>query len=391
MTRQAIPSASSIKRLTACAAIMAFVAAAPGGPAHAEDALLDETVEFTGQVLFLETDVPGLVIGAIRNGETSIHGFGERADGTGKAPDADTVMRIGSVTKVFTGEVLARLAADGTVALTDPLAKRLPLLQASLGEQERPIRLIDLVTHSAGLPRELPREPGPPNNPFATVTLQGYADWLKANPLLYAPGSGVLYSNFGFDLLAAALSNAGGRPYPQLLAQSITEPLGLSDTTYAPSDAQTARLMQGHNFDGKPLPDVPTGDVIVGAGGLYSTPANILRWLQWHLDRFAAEDAEVRLLDHAAYLERDNLKPVFGMDESGHMDAMSLGWVVMRPEGNRPLILQKAGGLQGIFAYTAFAPTRGVGVFIAINKFDFTAAKGMAEAVNELIATLAPR
>lgn len=381
----------SVKRLAASAAIFALLTAAPCGSAHAEDALLDEVVEFTGEILFLETHVPGLVIGAIRNGETSIHGFGERADGAGKAPDADTVMRIGSITKVFTGEVLARLTAEGMVALTDSLAKRLPSLEASVGEHERPIRLIDLVTHSAGLPRELPREPGPPDNPFATVTLQGYADWLKNNPLLYAPGSGILYSNFGFDLLAAALAEAGGRPYPQLLAQNITEPLGLSDTTYAPSDAQKARLMQGHNFDGKPLPDVPTGDVIVGAGGLYSTPANILRWLQWHLDRFAEEDAEVRLLDHAAYLDRDGLNPVSGMDESGHMDALSLGWVVMRPEGTRPLILQKAGGLQGIFAYTAFAPTRGVGVFVAINKFDFAAAMGMAQAVNELIATLAPR
>ena len=56
-----------------------------------------------------------------------------------------------------------------------------------------------------------------------------------------------------------------------------------------------------------------------------------------------------------------------------------------------PLILQKAGGLQGTFSYIAFAPTRGVAVFVSINKFDFGAAMGMAQAVNEMIATLAPR
>ena len=88
---------------------------------------------------------------------------------------------------------------------------------------------------------------------------------------------------------------------------------------------------------------------------------------------------------------RDGLDPVSGMDESGHMDAIGLAWVVMMPEGDRPLILQKAGGLQGTFSYIAFAPGRGVAVFVAINKFDFAAAMGMAEAVNELIATLAPR
>jgi D-alanyl-D-alanine-carboxypeptidase/D-alanyl-D-alanine-endopeptidase len=73
------------------------------------------------------------------------------------------------------------------------------------------------------------------------------------------------------------------------------------------------------------------------------------------------------------------------------MDAMGLGWVIMMPRGTRPLILQKAGALQGAFSYTAFAPTRGVGVFIAINAFELGAALQMAEAMNEFIATIAPR
>ena len=165
----------------------------------------------------------------------------------------------------------------------------------------------------------------------------------------------------------------------------------MTDTGFVLTDDQKSRLMQGHGFDGKALPDVPTGDIIVGSGGLYSTPKDLLTRMQWHLDRLSAEGAEVRMLDHAAYLVRDGLDPVQGMDESGHMDAMSLGWVVMMPEANRPLILQKAGGLQGTFSYVAFAPTRGVAAFVAINKFDFAAAMGMAQAVNEMIATLAPR
>jgi D-alanyl-D-alanine-carboxypeptidase/D-alanyl-D-alanine-endopeptidase len=113
--------------------------------------------------------------------------------------------------------------------------------------------------------------------------------------------------------------------------------------------------------------------------------------MQWHLDRLSPDGAEARMLDHAAYLVRDGLAPVSGMDESGHMDAMSLGWVVMMPEGDRPLILQKAGGLQGVFCYIAFAPARDVAVFIAINQFDFGAAMAMGQVVNEMIANLAPR
>jgi hypothetical protein len=91
----------------------------------------------------------------------------------------------------------------------------------------------------------------------------------------------------------------------------------------------------------------------------------MLRWLGWHLDRFAAKDAEMRLLDHASYLHRDGLTPAFGMDEGGEMDAMGLGWVVQEPAGARPLILEKSGGLQGEVSYVAFAPSRGIGVFVS--------------------------
>ena len=201
----------------------------------------------------------------------------------------------------------------------------------------------------------------------------------------------MLYSNFGFDLLAHGLSKAAAESYPALLENCITGPLNMKDTVFALSEEQKQRLMQGHGFDGTALPDVPTGPTIVGSGGLYSTPSDLLRWMQWHLDRFGESGADVRLLDHSLYLIRDGLETVSGMDESGHMNALGLAWVAMMPEGDRPFILQKAGGLQGIFSYVAFAPTRGVAVFIAINKFDFAAATAMAEAANDLIATLAPR
>lgn len=389
MMEQPKPSRQfAVPRLLGFFAFVWFCLATPSS--GSADPLLDEVVEFTGTVFYLQHKVPGLVIGAVRNGEMAIHGIGERTDG-GEAPDGDTVLRIGSVTKAFTGQVLASLAADGTVSLTDRLGKVAPGFGEGKDANVAAIRLIDLATHSAGLPREVPHEQGPPDNPFAPITRDAFGAWLAEQSLLFPPSTGVLYSNFAFDLLSIGLSEAANTPYPELLEERITGPLGMTDTRFVLSDEQKGRLMQGHGFDGKPLPDVPTGDIIVGSGGLYSTPKDLLTWMQWHLDRFSAEGAEVRMLDHAAYLVRDGLNPVSGMDESGHMDAMSLAWVVMMPEGNRPLILQKAGGLQGTFSYIAFAPTRGVAAFVAINEFDFAAAMAMAEVVNEMIATLAPR
>jgi serine-type D-Ala-D-Ala carboxypeptidase/endopeptidase len=360
-------------------------------PARASPALLDETVGFAGQILFLAAKTPALVLGVVRDGQTSIAGFGRRADDASEAPAGDTLFRIGSITKAFTGQVLASLAADGAVGLADPLTKYAPEFIAPMSEGGRPIRLVDLATHSAGLPREVPHAPGPPADPFVNITPAAFADWLKANPLLFTPGTSISYSNFGFDLLAAALASAAGLPYPDLLDARVLGPLGLRDTTFAPSAGQAARIMHGHDFDGSALPNAATGPVIVGSGGLHSSPRDLLAWLEWHLDRFSNERATERLIDHAAYLWRDGLNAVIGMDESGRMDAMGLGWVIMAPEGDRPLILQKAGGLQGVFSYVAFAPARNIGVMVAINAFEIAAALAMAKAANDLIAELAPR
>jgi D-alanyl-D-alanine-carboxypeptidase/D-alanyl-D-alanine-endopeptidase len=359
--------------------------------AQASQALLDESVGFAGQVLFLSLKIPALVLGVIRNGQASIQGFGRRADAANEAPAADTLFRIGSVTKSFTGQVLASLAADGVVSLADPLTKYCPEFIAPISEGGRPIRLVDLATHSAGLPREVPHEPGPPDDPFVNITPGAFTAWLKADPLLFTPGTAISYSNFGFDLLAAALARAAGQPYVELLDARVIRPLGLRDTAFTPSTEQAARIMPGHNFDGSSMPNAKTGNVIVGSGGLYSSARDLLAWLQWHLDRFSNERASERLVDHAAYLWRDGLNAVFGMDESGHMDAMGLAWVIMAPEADRPLILQKAGGLQGVFSYVAFAPARGIGVCAAINAFDFASGRAMAKTANDLIAELAPR
>ena len=86
-----------------------------------------------------------------------------------------------------------------------------------------------------------------------------------------------------------------------------------------------------------------------------------------------------------------DLAPVSGVDDAGPMDAMGLGWVINMPNGNRPLIFQKTGGLQGSFAYLAIAPTRGVAVFFVMNEFSTSGFGVAVAAANSLIAQLAPR
>ena len=384
---KALPLVGKLALAALCVTGAIFSAAAT----RAQDKLLNEIVGFNGVMLFLESRVPAMIIGAVRNGETAVVGFGEISDGSGKVPDGQTLLRIGSITKAFTGQVLADRVGKGSVKFTDRLQDRLgwPVKVPERGGRQ--IRLIELATHTSGLPREVDRPAGPADDPFRTLTQDAYIKGLQSDALLFSPGTGGLYSNFAFDLLAAALANAAGKPYDALLKESVLDPAGLKDTVLALRDGDASRLLQGHNFDGKPMPNVKATVVMAGASSLYSTPNDILRWLAWHLDRFSPQDAELRLLDHAAYVPRDGLSPVAGFDEAGHMDAMGLGWVIMAAKGDRPLILQKAGGLQGIFSYAAFAPTRGVGVFVAINQFNLGAAITMMAAANALIEQLAPR
>src|SRR4051794_25641455 len=171
-----------------------------GTGARADDKLLEQTIGFTGEVIFLQTKVPALVIGVVRDGKTAVFGFGEASDGSGKPPDGQTMLRVGSLTKAFTGQVLATLVANGAVKFTDRLQDRIGwdvTIPARNGHQ---IKLIDLVTHSSGLPREVERESGPTDDPFSTLTPDAYRKGLASDPLVFTPGTGALYSNFGFDV-----------------------------------------------------------------------------------------------------------------------------------------------------------------------------------------------
>ncbi len=363
---------------------LAAIAILSATPAFANDPLLDDAVEFTGQIFHLDTGVPGLVIAAVRGEDSAVFGFGEVAKGSGREPDADTAIGVGSVTKTFTGLSLAALAANGSVSLTEPVGAHAGVVDALPEKDGRQIRLVDLATQSSGLPRELA-----PVDGVEKYSDASFAANLTDNPLLFAPGSGVLYSNVGFDVLAMSLSNIAAKPYSDLLKSEVLDRIGLMSTSYARPEGENA--MVGYDWNGN---EIDPGDPIAngyGASGLYTTANDMLQYLRWNLDRFGEDDAELRALSHAAWLIRDGLDPVYGMDESGHMNAMGLGWVIMMPEGDRPLIIQKAGGTNGVFSYLAFAPSRGVGVFIAINQFNFSAGMEMAHLVNDLIAMLAPR
>ncbi len=389
------PTALPARRLVATLAILAVASLAPAS-ARAEDPLLTEAVNFAGAIAFLGGGAPALVIAAIKDGETAVAGFGETFKGSGQAPDGDTFMRIASISKAFCGDVLGSLAAGNALALTDPLQDHLPPAYVVPQKDGHTLRLIDLVTQASGLPREVPNQANPtPENPyddpFGGNTPEVQIAGLQGDPYLFPPGTGALYSNWGYDLLGAALAHTTGKPYADLLTERVLTPRGMTDTKFNLAPGDEARAMHGHGFDGAPMPWVPSPATIECAGGLYTTANDMLKWMAWHLDRDDAANAQWRTMNHAAWLWRDGLVPVGGLDDAGAMTAMSLGWVVVAPVGNAPLMLNKTGGLQGEFSYVVIAPTRGVGVFVSMNEFSVGGFPLMVQTANNLIAELTPR
>src|SRR5215218_5317656 len=126
------------------------------------DPLLDASVEFAGTFAFIGSGAPGLVIAAVRNGETAFAGFGETARGSGIVPSADTMMRVASISKAVCGDVLASLVAKGEIGLADAVQSHLPDGFAVPEKDGRRLRIIDAATQTSGLPREMPQTGGTP-------------------------------------------------------------------------------------------------------------------------------------------------------------------------------------------------------------------------------------
>ncbi len=380
-----MPTPRILSRITAMTLSAACVLGA--SQARAADLALQDAVSMAGMQLYLNSGAPGLIIAVVRGGDTVIQGYGETAPGNGVEPDGRSIFRIASVSKVFAGDVLAALAAKGKLKLTDPLAKYAPD-NAKVESNGRPLTLLDLATHSAGLPRELPDpEAKPSDNPFAAFDRAYYWKWVGSHAPAYVPGTTTLYSNLGFGLLGDALAKAGGADYSTVLANEVLKPAGMTDTGNALNDAQKKRLMTGLDPFGKPDPNAVVPDVMYASAGIYSTADDMVRWMRWHLDG-ARQSKEASVLAHTMWLPYDGLKSVVGTEVTDG-DGMGLGWVMTLPRNGTPLLLGKSGGLGGFMSYAVLSPNRGLGVFVVASRVNFAMFGNIHSQVRELAAELA--
>lgn len=345
--------------------------------------LTADIVDRYANLIYYGTSATGMAMVVIDGNQRVFRSFGETRPGSNVRPQLDSVIRIASLTKLMTSEMLVKLAEQGVVKLNDPLKKYAPAGDTVPGHNGVPITLENLATHTSGLPREQPG--GAAHRPvFVWPTYSQRWNWLSHASLKVTPGSVAAYSNLGFDLLADALSRAAGQSWVSLFDAYITRPLGMKDTTYTPSPDQCRRLMVAEKSAS------PCNNTLaaIGSGGVYSTPADMMRWMQQFLSsdiyhRSAQADRMQTLIYQRAQLTR-----LVGMDVPGKADALGLGWVYMAPKDGRPGIIQKTGGAGGFITYIAMNPQENIGVFVVVTRSASTRFTNMSDGVNDLVAAL---
>lgn len=198
----------------------------------------DPAVEALLQQLATSHGIKGIVVGMLdETGSRRVIASGDA--GAGARPlDGESVFEIGSMTKVFTGILLADMVRRGEVELADPLAVLLPPDVRVPERNGKQITLLDLTTHFSGLPA-MPTNlaPANPANPFADYTMSRMYEFISSYELQRDPGAAFEYSNIAMALLGQALSQRAGTPtYEGLVSDRILRPLGMTHTavTFTP-------------------------------------------------------------------------------------------------------------------------------------------------------------
>ena len=322
---------------------LAIAAALPLPQAARAQALpLDSTVRRIVTERLRASPFRGIVVGLLDADGT------RRVVAVGVPPDR--VFEIGSITKVFTGSILAGMVADVSVKLDDPVAKFLPGSVRVPARNGRQITLVDLATQSSGLPR-LPGNMAPrdSSNPYADYSVAQMYTFLSSYELPRDPGQTYEYSNLGVGLLGHALALKAGMSYEELVRRRILAPLGMRETAITLSPALRARVAPGHDNEGNVVPnwDLPT---LAGAGALRSTAQDMLTFLAANLDSTSVF-RQAQLSRRAA--------------GSASM-TIGLGWhILTRPGGAR--ITWHNGGTGGYRSFTGFDAARRIGVVVLTN------------------------
>ena len=309
----------------------------------------------------------GLAVGVVRDGRLyHFHGHG-LADIASRTPvTEDTVFRIGSVTKTFTAIAVLQLCEQGLVDLDAPAGDYLRgyrLVAAKPGH--RPPTVRQLLTHTAGLPQLV--YPARAFQPVLGETVPygqrvpSLEEFYRGRLHLTAePGTRHTYSNHGFATLGQIIEDVTGQPLSGYFRDRIFGPLGMTGTDLARPDRITARLATGYALRaGGPRPVRDRDLVTAGAGGIYSTTADMARYAAALLAGGAGE--------HGQILKPETLTTMFAPHYQPDPRLPGAGLAFFRRDLGGHLLVEHDGLVPGFTSQMSLAPNDGTGVMAFTN------------------------
>lgn len=305
----------------------------------------------------------GLSVGIIKDGRARTYNFGEVEKGKKKLPGQHTIYELASITKTFTGVLLAQAAVEGKVKLDDDVRKYLDGSYPNLEFKGKPIRLFHLINHTSRLPFVMPDRPELFRNPDpyelpkiltaieSSYTRENFYEDLHKVKLDKEPGTEFKYSNSAAQLLGYILEKIYGMSYEQIVLKKIAEPLGMTETKITLTAAEKRRLAKGHYDNGSvALYGTPQTQA---AGALRSSVSDMLKYMRYHLN----ENDEVIRLSH---------QTTWG-DIKYY--ASGLNWQMNKtPAGHRRI--WQNGGSFGFSSYCVIFPELRLGIVLLSNESD---------------------
>lgn len=241
--------------------------ASNGGSQPAAPAV-DQTATITAIVekYVARPEIAGVSVAVIHAGKVLLtEGFGHADVENEVKASANTVYRIGSISKTFVAAAVLKLVEDEKVSLDDPVTKWLAEAPASASA----ITIQHLLSHTSGLSRDAVRD----------------SSWIRATleaPRSAVPGVTFSYSNVGFALLGEIIEVASKRSYADYLRDEILDPLALNATTECDEKSIIRHRAEGYSWGGGGLVnDAPLDSSVVlrYAGGLCSSITDMVRWI----------------------------------------------------------------------------------------------------------------
>lgn len=367
--------------LAACGNLsrMEFAAGDAADRRYADTGDLRFAADALAQPLIEQKTTPGVVIGVLLpDGSRQCFGYGVTEQAGARLPDGDTLFAIGSVSKGFLSATAAALVQEGVLSWDDTLEKSLPP-GTKLSPSSKKITLLQLATHTSGLPRQ----------PFTARTLLYFVEYLFTGKNFYrhferdyllayladfdAPGeSAPLYSNIGYGLLGYAMEQRTGKKVDQLVREKILQPLQLANTGYRPEQLPGyAARAHGQAGDqpkfirrGKPVPDWQFTDVMTGSAALHSSANDLLSNAAAYLH--GTGDA---LLDRA-------LQDTLAVRVERPEEAAALAWFVDDAGGHK--ITYQVGLVAGYSSYIGMDVANKTAVVVLQNSFNWSNSVGHA-------------